>query len=192
MSRIKVLALLGVLALLAVGVTLRPGSRSAAVAADLGPLQRQAALAPCPRGLGPELPDLRLACLAGGPDVSLRAAPPGVPTLVNVYGSWCGPCQDETPLLVAFHRVAAGRVALVGIDTEEPSRSQALHFVLDFGVHWPALVDDDGVFHRWIGGGVPVTLFLDAAGKVVHVRREPIRSQAALRADVKTWLGVTV
>lgn len=154
-------------------------------------LRHTAALAPCPAGLGPELPDLVLACLGGGPDVRLRQRAPGVPTLVNVYGSWCGPCQEEMPTLVRFAGLAGQRVALVGIDTEDEQVS-ALAFARDLGQHWPALEDPDKLFLPHYAAGPPVTLFLDAAGHLVHVQSGAFRGLPELQAAVARYLGVRV
>ena len=193
MSRTRVAWL--VLVLLALGLSVAHGLRSedppAQAAVDLGPLRAAAALDPCPAGLGDALPDLTLPCLGGGPDVRLRSAPPGRPTLVNVYGSWCEPCQREMPVLVEFSQLAAGKVALVGVDTvDEPSL--ALRFAKDFGQHWPAVVDDDKSVLLQHASGPPVTLFLDAEGREVHVQAGEFRSLEDLRAKVRRYLGVSV
>lgn len=193
MTRTRVVWL--VLVVAALGLSLAYGLRGndtpKAVSADLRPLQVKAALAPCPAGLSSALPDLTLPCLGGGAAVPLRGTPTGRPTLVNVYGSWCGPCQEEMPVLRAVHEAAGDRLALVGVDTEDDPR-QALQFAIDVRQSWPALVDDDGLVSRQYGGGAPKMLFLDASGAVVHVVRQAYTSEAALRADVQTYLGVRV
>ena len=178
------------LVLLALGLSLGYGlTRSDEPApVDLGPLQARAGLAPCPSALSPELPDVTLPCLGGGDPVALRGTPRR-PTLVNVYGSWCGPCVEEMPLLAAVWRDVKDRVDLVGIDTEDDPR-KALQFAADVGQTWPALVDDDGLVSRAYGGGAPKMLFVDASGKVVHVVRKAYPSEAALRADLRRYLGV--
>lgn len=158
--------------------------------AELAALRAEAALAPCPTSLG-DVPDLTLPCLGGGPDVSLRGPGSGVPTLVNVYGSWCGPCQDEMPVLVAFARKAGPRVGLVGVDTQDEPRL-GLQFAKDFGQHWPAVVDAEGVFFRRYASGPPVTLLLDGSGAVRFVHRGPFRDLADLEAAVRRHLGVTL
>ena len=157
---------------------------------DLAPLRAAAALAPCPSGIG-DVPHLVLPCLGGGPDVVLDGPPPGVPTLVNVYGSWCSPCQREMPVLVDFAERAGSKVALLGVDTQDDTRL-ALLFAKDVGQHWPAVVDDDGVFLRHYGVGPPVTLFVDAAGKVAFVHHGPFTSVAQVVAAVSRHLGVKV
>jgi len=157
---------------------------------DLEPLRAAASLAPCPTSVG-DVPDLTLPCLGGGPDVRLKGPGTGVPTLVNVYGSWCGPCQEEMPVLAAFARRAGAKVALLGIDTEDEQRL-ALLFAKDVGQHWPAVVDDDGTFMRRYSSGPPVTLFVTGAGAVAYVHRGPVETVAELVAAVKKHLGVSV
>jgi thiol-disulfide isomerase/thioredoxin len=166
------------------------GSRPHGQPVDLRPLRQAAALAPCPQALG-RVVHLTLPCLGGGPDVVLDSGAIGRPALVNVYGSWCGPCRDEMPLLAALAGRAGGRLALVGVDTEDDPRL-ALLFARDMRQHWAAVRDDDGRFLRHYGPGPPLTLFLDRAGTVVFVHRGAFTSLEDLRSSVRTHLGVSV
>jgi len=131
---------LGVVAVLLAGsVALRerPADPPVPATADLAALRTEAAPAPCPAGLGPELPDLVLPCLGGGPDVDLRSVAPGRPLVVNVWASWCAPCAAEVPELVAFAAKAGNRVGVVGVlntDTAE----RGLAFSRDFGIRYRA------------------------------------------------------
>jgi thiol-disulfide isomerase/thioredoxin len=186
----RLLGLLVVLAAVGVAAIVGSGGSSPAGPAgpDLAPLRAAAALEPCPAGVG-DVPDLTLPCLGGGPDVRLAGNPPGVPTLVNVYGSWCAPCQEEMPLLVTFSRKFAGKVALLGVATQDDVRL-ALRFAKDFGQRWPAVVDDQGTFMRRYSSGPPVTLFVDEGGTVVHVQRGPFRDLPQLESAVAEHLGV--
>ena len=156
---------------------------------DLTALREAASLQPCPAGLGPELPDLVLPCLGGGPDVDLRAAPPGRPTLVNVWATWCPPCREETPDLVEFAATAGDRVALVGVLTQDTA-SNGLEYSRQTGIGWPSLVDDKGEVFRAFRPGPPVTLFLDRDGRIVHKRSGKFDDTAELEALVAEHLGV--
>lgn len=167
-----------------------PGPVDVASADDgLAELRAAADLAPCPAGLGPAFPELVLPCLGGGPAVDLRAAGPGRPTLVNVWGSWCGPCAEEMPDLVAFAERAGDRVGLVGVLTTD-TQQRGLAFSRDFGMSWPSVVDDDGTVLRAFLPGPPVTLFLDADGAVVHRKAGKFTDLAELEALVAEHLGV--
>lgn len=196
MTRRNALVAAGVVAAtaLALVVGLTGGGIGRPKATELAPLVARAHLEPCAGPVvaaGTAVPALRLACLDGTGDRDTVGTPGGTPTLVNVYGSWCGPCAQEMPLLAQFHALAGARVRLVGIDTEDDPR-QALLLAIDLGQHWPALRDDDGRVSRAFGGGAPKTLLVDRAGAVVHVRRGAYPSLAALRADVQRYLGVAV
>jgi thiol-disulfide isomerase/thioredoxin len=168
-----------------------PGSPGTAPPVDLAPLRTAAALEPCPAGLGPELPALVLPCLGGGPDVALNAAPPGRPTLVNLWATWCVPCREEVPALVAFADRAGDRVGVVGVLTND-TQVAGLAFARDYGMRYPNVVDDDRATLGRYGGGPPITLLLDADGRVVHVERGKLVEVDEVAALVQEHLGVTV
>jgi cytochrome c biogenesis protein CcmG/thiol:disulfide interchange protein DsbE len=152
-------------------------------------LRAAADLEPCPQGLGPGLPDLVLPCLGGGDEVDLRSAPPGRPTLVNVWATWCPPCVDEVPDLAAFADRAGDRVGLVGVLTQDPA-ANGLEFARQYDMHWPSVVDDTGEVFRAFRPGPPVTLFLDAQGRVVHKRSGKFTGVDEIEALVAEHLGV--
>lgn len=189
------LALLGVLVLLGGAVFLGTRGDDAEPSpqgpsgARLAELREAADLGPCPAGLGDDVPDLVLPCLDGSDDVDLTAEPPGRPTLVNVWASWCGPCVREVPLLADFAERAGDRVGLVGVLTQD-SLESALTFAQASGMTWPSVVDDDGAVMRAFSPGPPVTLFVTADGTVEHVERGEFASLAEVEALVAEHLGV--
>jgi cytochrome c biogenesis protein CcmG/thiol:disulfide interchange protein DsbE len=192
-----VLVLVVLATALSVGYGLKPADKKVAGtqvkdSASIQALQSQAALEPCPSGLGPAFPTQAFDCLGGGTYV--YAASPGTakPTLVNLYGSWCGPCLQEMPLLRRFHEAAGARVPLVGVDTKD-FKDKGLLFAKDIGQHWPALFDDNGDIGRHLKlQPVPATLFVDATGKIVHIKTGPFATYDELTALTKRYLGVTV
>ena len=194
-TRLRLLALLGVLALVAGALSLGlrsdddPDLPTGPSRVELAELREDAALAPCPAGLGDDVPDLVLPCLGGGDDVDLRAAAPGRPTLVNVWASWCGPCVREVPLLAEVSARAGDRLGLVGVLTQD-SLPSALTFAATTGMRWPSVVDDDGTVMRAYSPGPPVTLFVTAGGDVAHVERGEVTAVAELEALVAEHLGL--
>ena len=192
MTRSQWAALAGVVALLAAAFVVRAQSdqpTGAAVDPKVAALRAQVDLAPCPAGLGAEFPELVLPCLGGGPDVDVRSAAPGRPTLVNVWGTWCKPCREEVPALVAFADKAGDRVGVVGVLTQDTAL-KGLAFSRDFGIRYPSVLDDDGTIMRRFASGPPVTLFVAPDGRIVHRERGTITDAAELEALVAEHLGV--
>ncbi len=99
----------------------------------------------------------------------------GSPVVVNVWGSWCGPCKDEQPALVAAAKTLAPRgVRFLGLD-QESSRANAQAHERTFGVTYPSLADPTGTqLLRFRGlippAAVPTTVVLDAEHRVAAVK----------------------
>jgi hypothetical protein len=55
---------------------------------------------------------------------------------------------------------------------------------------WPNLNDPDGSTRDTLGMGVPVTLFIDAQGKVTYRKIGVVTSIEELEKDTKKYLGV--
>lgn len=190
----RVLALLGVLALLAGALVLGGRGDDAPAVREtpgLAALREAAALAPCPAGLAPALPDLVLPCVGAAGEVRARSAP-GRPTLVNVWATWCGPCVREVPLLQSVHE-RSDAVDVVGVLTQD-TLENGLQFAdddgLGFDMTYASVLDEDGVVMREFGPGPPITLFVTAAGEVAHVEVGEMTDQAQVDGLVREHLGV--
>jgi thiol-disulfide isomerase/thioredoxin len=96
----------------------------------------------------------------------------GRPVVVNVWGSWCGPCRKEAPALQsAYTQLKPSGVAFLGIDTRDDDLAQAKAFESNFGITYPSIVDDGGAVLLNLRGvvtpnSVPTTLIIDEQGRV--------------------------
>ena len=158
--------------------------------ADAGPTS----LAACPEqpdaaAQGEEvMPALSLDCPGGG-TLDLGRAP-GVPTVVNRWGSWCGPCREELPLLQDFAEGAGEQVRVVGVISRD-GVPQAESFAADAGIGFPNAFDGEGELMAGLGlNALPFTYFLDAEGGLLHVQTRPVSSVDELRALATEHLGV--
>ena len=190
MSRARWGGLLAVLVLLVAALVVGLVDRAPAEDPQLAAARQAAALPPCPPGLTTDLPAITLPCFDGGPDVAV-SQPPGRPTLVNVWGTWCAPCVDEVPALGAFAAAAGDRVGVVGV-VHQDSPASVYAFVQSFGVRYPQVRDDTGDVLRRYGSAAPVTLLVRADGTVAHVRSGAFRDLAQIEDAVATHLGVRV
>jgi cytochrome c biogenesis protein CcmG, thiol:disulfide interchange protein DsbE len=159
-----------------------------------GPDPAAAPFVPCaeqpgtPAAGAETLPAVDLGCLGGGSFDPGSA--PGVPTVVNLWASWCGPCREELPVMQGLADVAGDRVAVVGVVSKDGT-GQAVSFATDVGVTFPAAFDGDGALMTELGlNGLPYTYFLDASGAVVFTQVGPVDSLDELRGLVAEHLGV--
>lgn len=141
---------------------------------------------PVPGGL----PDLVLGCLGSGRQVNL-ASLRGTPMVINVWAQWCGPCRLEAPHLREFADRAAGSVTMLGIDYEDPDPALALEFAGLAGWTYPHVTDP---LKQTSGplriGGIPVTLLVDADGRIVHRVVGAVESSDQLVELTARYLGV--
>ena len=131
-----------------------------------------------------------LECLDGSAGITLEAL--RGPAIVNVWGSWCGPCKEEMPLFVEFYGRAKDKVILLGIDVEEAQVADGRHFVETRGITWPNLYDPDGRTASVLGMGVPITYFVDAQGVIVYKKIGVITSVQELEILTEKYLGIKV
>jgi thiol-disulfide isomerase/thioredoxin len=111
---------------------------------ELRQIKKEAGVEPCEPGAASganELPALTLPCLGGGPDVDLTSLQG--PLVLTLWGSWCGPCREEMPVLADFYRQYGDRVPLIGLDVRDPQTIGAMELVRDTGVTYPLLADPD-------------------------------------------------
>lgn len=159
-------------------------------------LVAKAHLRPCPASsataVSGGLPDVTLPCLGDGPAVHM-AGLTGVPTVVNLWGSWCEPCQAEMRYLSSAYDTDRRNVRFLGVDIVDQADS-----ALDFDAHvrppvrFPSVFDED----RKVAIGLhvdspPYTVFVSAAGRIVHTHHGAYASTAQVQHDIAAYLHVT-
>ncbi|MEU4470742.1 TlpA disulfide reductase family protein [Micromonospora sp. NPDC023888] len=160
-----------------------PGSPGATASAT-------GAVTAAPAAGGQALPELTLACFTGGAPVALRDV--AGPVVINVWASWCPPCQKELPAFQRLSERAAGRLQVLGVNSRD-TRSAAQSIGEDFGIRFPILVDQGEALQRELKRNFfPMTLFVDADGRVRHIDASGALDDAQLAELVRKHLGLTV
>jgi cytochrome c biogenesis protein CcmG/thiol:disulfide interchange protein DsbE len=117
--------------------------------------------------VGRPAPELRGTTLDGAPfDLADWR---GEVVLVNIWGSWCGPCRTELPLLAnAYATLQQRGLHVVGIDVRDDTGT-ARDFLQRHGnATWPSVQDPDG--ERAVDWGtfaLPETYLVGPDGTVV-------------------------
>ena len=131
---------------------------------------------------GDTAPAFSLQTLDGGPTSLSDHA--GHPILINFWASWCKPCREEMPLIIAAyqaHQQAGLAVLAIDLTDQEGSTKHIRKFQTEFQMPFPVLLDEKGKARKLYAlRGVPTSVFVGADGVVRGVNPGPI-SEAALQ-----------
>jgi thiol-disulfide isomerase/thioredoxin len=114
--------------------------------------------------VGSAAPPLRGTTLTGTPLPA--GATTGKVTILNFWATWCPPCREETPdLIAAYRKLHAPGVAFLGIDTTETAPIVKT-FLSAKGVPYPTALAGADVYNAYGIAYIPTTIVLDAHGVV--------------------------
>ncbi|MFF9088973.1 TlpA family protein disulfide reductase [Streptomyces sp. NPDC014991] len=112
----------------------------------------------------------------------------GKVVVLNVWGSWCGPCREEGKYFAKVSKQYEGKgVQFVGINTRDASTIPALAFEKARGITYPSLYDPTGrLMLRFKKGTlnpqlVPSTLIIDRHGRIAARALEALDDTTLLK-----------
>jgi cytochrome c biogenesis protein CcmG/thiol:disulfide interchange protein DsbE len=132
--------------------------------------------------------------LLGGGVPAFRArlrALRGHPVVVNLWASWCVPCQTEFPI---YQKVAVrdgSKVAFLGLDVHD-TKGDAAAWLRRYPVTYPSYVDPNRAIETSLRTieGTPQTFFFNARGREEYDHGGPYTTVRSLERDIRTYLGV--
>ncbi|MEU9503462.1 MULTISPECIES: TlpA disulfide reductase family protein [unclassified Streptomyces] len=119
----------------------------------------------------------------------------GKVVILNVWGSWCGPCIAEAPNFAKVAKETKDKgVQFLGINTRDSQKSQATSFEEEHKVPYPSLFDPTGrLMLRFPKGSlnpqsIPSTIAIDRHGKIAARSIGPL-TEDELRSMVKPLIA---
>lgn len=152
--------------------------------------QRDATIASVPLGAssllreGKPAPQFTLKTLDGARTVSL-ADLRGKTVLINFWASWCPPCVEETPdLIAAYTELADPDVVFIGIGLQDEN-ANLRKFADEYAIPYLVVEDPDGKVGDAYGvRGMPTTVYIDRAGIVRKIANGAVRRETVV-AEIK-------
>lgn len=127
--------------------------------------------------VGKAIPELTLPRLDDGRPAPLRASLGEGPALVNIFASWCAPCEIEHPVLVALKGQGVRIVGVAYKDAPENTKAFLGRLGDPFAER---LVDRDGRAGIELGvTGVPETYLVGADGVILAKHTGPLTPESA-------------
>jgi cytochrome c biogenesis protein CcmG, thiol:disulfide interchange protein DsbE len=173
MTRTRLAALLPIAAFVLLGLLFWRG-----LSGDPGTLPSVLLNKPVPAFALDAIPELGV---PGLKDADLKQ---GKITVVNIWGSWCGPCRTEHPVLMQLSK--RNDINLVGINNKDEPEN-ARRFLGTLGQPFTAIgADPNGrTTIDWGGYGVPETFVIDGNGIIRHKHVGPLLNATVLDLEIQ-------
>jgi cytochrome c biogenesis protein CcmG, thiol:disulfide interchange protein DsbE len=94
----------------------------------------------------------------------------GKPVYLNFFASWCAPCNEEAPSVVALaKKYKAKGLVVLGVDEQEDA-TKAKGFAEKYNAPYPVVIDDGPMGKNYGAIALPVHVFIDKNGKISTYR----------------------
>jgi cytochrome c biogenesis protein CcmG, thiol:disulfide interchange protein DsbE len=117
----------------------------------------------------------------------------GKVVLLNFWATWCGPCRQEIPSLIALQKQYKDTLQIVGLLTDDDEEADGLHKLIEAeGINYPVALATPQIRVEY--GGIPAlpTLFvITAEGRVVQ-KHVGLYNPALYETEVRALLKMPV
>lgn len=111
--------------------------------------------------------------------------------VLNLWATWCGPCREETPMLVEVsERMHGMGVSVVGVSMDTGRRRVELiaSFARSYGIRYPLLLPMASSHLELALEGLPTTMLFDREGRLAKIYVGTLNQRSLLR-DLQALLA---
>jgi thiol-disulfide isomerase/thioredoxin len=116
----------------------------------------------------------------------------GKAVLLNFWATWCGPCREEIPELIALQSRYQDRLQIIGLVVDDDDEKEIRSVIAKEGINYPVALADPET--RFAYGGIaalPTVFVIDTEGRVVQ-KHVGLFNPALYETEVRALLGMPV
>jgi len=127
----------------------------------------------------------------GGKDLNLESSK-GKVVLLNFWATWCGPCREEIPGLIALQQRYKDQLQIIGLVVDADDDKEVQKIVTTEGINYPvALVDPNTRIEYGGISALPTVFIINTEGRVVQ-KHVGLYDPALYETEVRALLGLPV
>lgn len=116
----------------------------------------------------------------------------GKVVLLNFWATWCPPCREEIPEMIALANRYKDRLQIIGVSMDDAPPEEVREFAKQVGINYPIVMGSHAISAEY--GGVPAlptSFVVNPEGRVVekHVGLFP---PAVYESEIRALLGLPV
>ncbi len=97
------------------------------------------------------------------------AAYHGKVVLINFWATWCPPCREEIPEMIALANKYGDKLQIIGVSMDDDPPEEVRDFVRAQKMNYPIVMGSDKLSEEYGGvDALPTTFVLDTNGRVVQ------------------------
>jgi thiol-disulfide isomerase/thioredoxin len=116
----------------------------------------------------------------------------GKVVLLNFWATWCPPCREEIPEMIALANRYKDRLQIIGISMDDGPPEEVRAFAKEIGINYPVVMWSREIVREY--GGVPAlptSFIINPEGRVVQ-KHVGLYSSDVYEIEVRALLGLPV
>lgn len=101
-------------------------------------------------------------------NVVSTAALKGKVVILNFWATWCGPCREEIPEMIALQAQYKGQLQIIGLSEDEEPSALVAQFAKKAGINYPVVMASAALEKEYGGiAALPTSFLVNPDGRVV-------------------------
>ena len=141
--------------------------------------------------LGQPFPDFTATDTDGNTFTLSEALQDHEAALINLWATWCPPCEAEMPFLNEVYAQYGDRVAFIALSVESNDTVEEIEaYRQAHGIAFPMGRDEGSSLYRYLGGnGIPTTVIVDRFGNAAFLQVGCFFSANEVKRVIEAFLG---